>query len=513
MVPRLALVVGDVEPAVASEDDVARVVGVDPDRVLVGVHARARVCAHSLAPVFGHAEPDAADVDPVRVVRVGLDSAEVHGSGVVAVHAGPAVAAILRAVQPAPLEGVRPLLVLDVGALAAEARAEGSALARAVAFAQGDLNLHGLTLARDSEWHRVAGHALIDLVDQILVRQDRPVADGDDDVAGEQSAIFRGAFFGDFSEFGAGVGVLTHDAHVGHLLRDRPDPLGIDLEVDDVRVAEVVGDAHPSEIDGGQAVGDLGESGPGIGGLVQGGARPPFLRGVVGIEPVAHSFPRRDQQRVGIARVHRDIDHAGGLVDVEDFVPVLPAVGGLEEPALLVVAPAAAHGADVDDVGILGVNDDLTDLERLLESHVLPCVAAVGALVDAVAPGDTVARVGLARADPDDVRVRGRDSDGTDGNGCLIVELVLVRHAVVRRLEQPAGRGGDVVDGRVGFINGDVGDATAHVGRADRAPLERVGPGRLEAQCCRRLRRDRCRKTQRERAGCKQTDSHKRHGR
>ena len=53
--------------------------------------------------------------------------------------------------------------------------------------------------------------------------------------------------------------------------------------------------------------------------------------------------------------------------------------------------------------GVLRMDDDLADLERLLQAHVLPGLAAVGGLVDAVAVGDGVARVVLAGADPDDV--------------------------------------------------------------------------------------------------------------
>ena len=57
-----------------------------------------------------------------------------------------------------------------------------------------------------------------------------------------------------------------------------------------------------------------------------------------------------------------------------------------------------------------------------------------------------------------------------------LVELVLEGDAVVGRLEQPAGGGGDPVGGRVGLEDGDGGDAAAHVRRADGPPLELLDP-------------------------------------
>ena len=47
------------------------------------------------------------------------------------------------------------------------------------------------------------------------------------------------------------------------------------------------------------------------------------------------------------------VDDAGLVVDVEDLLPGLAAVGGLEQAALLVGAVEPAEGADVDDVRVL----------------------------------------------------------------------------------------------------------------------------------------------------------------
>src|SRR5262249_38546954 len=101
----------------------------------------------------------------------------------------------------------------------------------------------------------------------------------------------------------------------------------------------------------------------------------------------------------------------------------------------------------------------------------------------AVAVGHRVARVGLAGADPDDVAVGRGDADVADGDGGLVVELVLEGHAVVGGLEQAAGGGGDPVGAGVGLVHGQGGDAGGHVGGGGAAPLEGaddvVGEGAL----------------------------------
>src|SRR5262249_1484328 len=143
---------------------------------------------------------------------------------------------------------------------------------------------------------------------------------------------------------------------------------------------------------------------------------------------------RRGEQRLGVGRVHLQVDDARVVVDGEHLGPVLAAVGRLVDAALLAGPVQPPERPDVDDVGVLRVNGEFADLESLLQPHVLPGLAAVGGLVDAVAVGDGVARVVLAGADPDDVPVRRRHGHVAYGYGGLAVELVLEGDAVVGRL-------------------------------------------------------------------------------
>ena len=124
--------------------------------------------------------------------------------------------------------------------------------------------------------------------------------------------------------------------------------------------------------------------------------------------------------------------------------------------------------------GFFGWMTILPIWKDLLEAHVLPGLAAVGGLVDAVAVGDGVARIVLAGADPDDVAFGRGDGDVADGDGGFVVELVLEGEPLLVVLSKPARRGGDLVASRVGLEDGEGRDAAAHVGRADRAPGEQL---------------------------------------
>ena len=110
-----------------------------------------------------------------------------------------------------------------------------------------------------------------------------------------------------------------------------------------------------------------------------------------------------------------------------------------------------------------------------LQAHAGEGLAAVGRLVDAVAPGDAVADAFLARPDPDDVGVLLEEGDVADRSRAVLFEDRLPGRPGVDRLEDAAGGRGDQDLGEVVVERLEVGDAADHVGRADRAPAEMVG--------------------------------------
>src|SRR5690606_24931765 len=108
-----------------------------------------------------------------------------------------------------------------------------------------------------------------------------------------------------------------------------------------------------------------------------------------------------------------------------------------EHAALAVGPPDAAHGRDVYDVRVLRVDRNAADAARGFQSDVGPRPAAIGRLVDTVAPGVRAQGLAFARPDPDDLRVTGRDRDVADRRH-VVVEDGAPCGAVVRRLPHTA---------------------------------------------------------------------------
>ena len=156
----------------------------------------------------------------------------------------------------------------------------------------------------------------------------------------------------------------------------------------------------------------------------------------------ARPLPRRRVERVRIARVHRDVDEARLVADELAQLPGLSAVDRLVESAFRVRGPGRADRRDVRDVRIRRMNDDASDVLRLLETDRLPGDAAVDRLVHAPARRDAVARVALTRSDVDDLRIARRDRDVADRCDRHVIPQRDERRAGVDRLPHAAGGAG-----------------------------------------------------------------------
>src|SRR5262249_50302473 len=147
-----------------------------------------------------------------------------------------------------------------------------------------------------------------------------------------------------------------------------------------------------------------------------------FAAGTEGPAPAAE-VPHAREEDVRVLRVHRQARAARREVaSLQDQAPVAAAVGRLVDAALGAVAPELAGNAGVDRVARRGVHEDPDDVLGVLQAHVLPGLAAVGGLVDAVADRDRVAHPGLPRPDPHGLRAGGVDRDRSDGLHGFLVE-------------------------------------------------------------------------------------------
>ena len=179
---------------------------------------------------------------------------------------------------------------------------------------------------------------------------------------------------------------------------------------------------------------------------------------------------------VGVAGVHDHVRDAGVFGDRQDGAPRLPAVRRLVEAPVAAGRPQGPLGGHVHDVRVLRVDEDLADVLRGLEPHVLPALAPVLALVHAVAVADAPLRVVLAGAHPHDVGVLRVERDAADGIGALAVEHGRPGAAGVLGLPDAARGHGHEPALVVGGVHGDVGDPAGRHRGADAAQLE-AAPG------------------------------------
>src|SRR5207237_9160030 len=100
-----------------------------------------------------------------------------------------------------------------------------------------------------------------------------------------------------------------------------------------------------------------------------------------------------------------EIPRAGGVVEEENSLPGSATVGRAEHTALRVRAKRVADSRDVGAIGVARIDDEIADLPRVVETEVLPAVAAVGGAVHTGAIREVFSRLRLARADVDDVGI------------------------------------------------------------------------------------------------------------
>ena len=102
------------------------------------------------------------------------------------------------------------------------------------------------------------------------------------------------------------------------------------------------------------------------------------------------------------------------LADFQNKLPVFAAVGGFVKSSLTTRRPEGTLGSNVDDVRIAGIDEYPGYVLGALQTHILPALAAIDRLVNAVAETDAPLALVLAGADPDYVGIVGIDTHAAD---------------------------------------------------------------------------------------------------
>jgi hypothetical protein len=126
---------------------------------------------------------------------------------------------------------------------------------------------------------------------------------------------------------------------------------------------------------------------------------------------------------------------------------------------------------DVDEIGILGMNDDAADLLRVGESDARPRLPAIDRFEHPLALRDIGAHVRLARSDVDHLRIRRRDRNRPDRTDRLRVEDGMPRAAGIHGLPHSAIHAAEVEVLRLTRDSAD-GEHASGAERSDEAPVK-----------------------------------------
>ena len=121
------------------------------------------------------------------------------------------------------------------------------------------------------------------------------------------------------------------------------------------------------------------------------------------------------------------------------------------------------------------MDDNLADVPRVRQAHLLPRGAAVQRFIDPVAPRRALPVVGFAGSHPHDRRIRRRHGNRAGRHhGARMIENRREGDTRVDALENSPRGGGDVNDVGLSrrFDHGQIGNAPARRGGSDAAPFQ-----------------------------------------
>src|SRR5437016_1782960 len=243
--------------------------------------------------------------------------------------------------------------------------------------------------------------------------------------------------------------------------------LGFDERIHNVRIGAGNGHADAAERALGHAV--AFDALPGSAVVVR-TVKAVFVAATVERPGRAVAFPHCGEEDVGILRIENDVDAAGAVVEVENFLPGFAAVAGAEDAALVVRTVGMAESGYKSDIGIRRMDDDLADVARVFQPNVVPGLAAVVRTIDAIAERDVAANAGFAGTDINYIGIGIRDGDAADRGGGLLVEEGIPGNAAVRGFPNAASNGTKIVSVRLAH-DSSYGKGPATAEWPDEAPF------------------------------------------
>ena len=174
-------------------------------------------------------------------------------------------------------------------------------------------------------------------------------------------------------------------------------------------------DAKPylAHIGLGKAVDEVCPVVPAIGRFVNAAARTEFID----IPWHTVHLPHRSVDDFGIIGIGSKVGCASLVVYEKNLLPSLAPVLGTENAALFVRSVRVADRGDINQIRVLGIDQDLADLTRIAQADVLPSFARIGRFVDTIAVRNVRAQARFTHSNVNYVRVGFGNRDRTNGTG------------------------------------------------------------------------------------------------
>src|SRR5688500_3764832 len=193
-------------------------------------------------------------------------------------------------------------------------------------------------------------------------------------------------------------------------------------------------------------------------------------------------LPESGVQHVRVVRIHDEIHDTGGVVPEQNALPGGPTIPGAIHPARRMRPEDVAEDADIDEIGVRRVHDDIANVFAVGESFQRPRAAAIRRLPHPIPMRDVAANRIFTAADVHDVRIGGSDADRADGASEIAVRYREPRLPTVSRLEDAAAGRSMVVLVRSRDASRDSDGPTAAV-RTELSPAKSGKGETIELLC------------------------------
>ena len=160
-------------------------------------------------------------------------------------------------------------------------------------------------------------------------------------------------------------------------------------------------------------------------------------------------MPDAGQQKLRVSGTDCQIGDADLGPLIENSGPMHSAIGGFIDTALLVRTISMPQCADIDDIGVLRVDDDSANVARVLKADMQPGSTSIHRFVHAVAKGEGRPNVGLAGSGINSLRIGRRNRKSANRCDRLPIKDRSPDNTGISRLPNPTVYGAKIEGSRI----------------------------------------------------------------